>query len=54
MSVNKDHVFTMTAAFSMIKKAVKQISPCKSTNTDTIIFNSLNKTIAKKAEGKGK
>ena len=54
MSVKKDHVFTMAAAFSMIKKAVSQVTACKSANTDTIIFNSLNKTIAKKAEGKGK
>ena len=54
MSINKDHIFTLTAAFSMIKSAVKQVSPCKSANTDTIIFNSLNKTISKKVEGKGK
>ena len=52
MSIKKDHVFTMAASFSIIKKAVSQISPCKSKNTDTIIFNSLNKVISKKAEGK--
>lgn len=49
MSIKKEHVFTMAAAFGIVRNAVKQVAECKSESTDKIIFNSLNKSIARKA-----
>lgn len=54
MSVNKEQVFTMTAAFGIVKGAIQKLSPNDSKNTDTIIFNSLNRAIARKQAKEGK
>ncbi len=48
MTTKKDRIYTMTAALGIIKSAVKQITDCKSANTDVIIYNNLNKAISKK------
>ena len=48
MSIKKEQIFTFAAAFGIVRNAVKQVTDCKSESTDKIIFNSLNKTIARK------
>jgi len=52
MSVSKEKVFTMTAAFGIIKSAVQKVSKVDNATTDTIIFNSLNRAIARKKTNK--
>lgn len=49
MSIKKEQLFTFAAAFGVVRNAVKQVTECKSASTDKIIFNSLNKTIARKS-----
>lgn len=54
MSYKKAHVFTLAAALGIVKSAVKQVSTSNTTKTDAIVFNSLNKAIAKKkSDNKG-
>lgn len=54
MSVNKEQVFTMAAAFGIVKGAIQKITKNDGKNTDTIIFNSLNRAVARKQEKKDK
>ena len=54
MSYKKVQVFTLAAALGIVKSAVQQVLNTKSTKTDSIVFNSLNKAIEKKkSENKG-
>lgn len=54
MTYKKVQVFTLTAALGIVKSAVKQVSNSSTTKTDAIVFNSLNRAIAKKkSDNKG-
>lgn len=48
MSISTEKLFTITAAFDIVKSAVRQAAPSESKNVDTIIFNSLHKAIKSK------
>lgn len=48
MSYKKAQVFTITAALGIVKSALSQVTGSESPKTDSIIFNSLNRAIAKK------
>ena len=52
MQTKKEHLYTIAAAFGMIRNAVKQVTNSKSDAIDKIVFNSLNKVIARKAAQK--
>lgn len=52
MAIKKEHVFTLTAAFNIIKSAVTQTVDGPVKNTDKIIFNSLIKAIDTKKGAK--
>lgn len=52
MSTKKEHLFTIAAAFNIVKNAVSKVTKCNSANTDRIVFNSLNKTIHNAADKK--
>ena len=54
MTYKKVQVFTLAAALGIVKSAVKQVSNSSTTKTDAIVFNSLNRAIAKKkSDNKG-
>ena len=48
MPYKKTQVFTLAAALGIVKSAVKKVSTSNTTKTDAIVFNSLNRAIAKK------
>jgi hypothetical protein len=52
MHIKKENLYTVAAAFGIVRNAVKQVTKCTSESTDKIIFNSLNKVMARKAAQK--
>lgn len=48
MAIKKDKIFTMLTGFDIIKSAVKQVTKKQSPDIDIIIYNSINKAIAKR------
>ena len=46
MHIKKENLYTVAAAFGIVRNAVKQVTKCTSESTDKIIFNSLNKAFS--------
>lgn len=49
-AVPKEKIFALTAAFSVIRNAVSQVTKYKPEKDDAIVFNALTKVLTKKGE----
>ncbi len=53
-AVTKVKVFALTAAFSVIKNAVAQVTKYNPDKDDTIVFNALTRSLSKSKKGEQK